>query len=531
MGDVTNLLAALRETVDNLAMAARLSRDVPRMLRRPIQREPMERAVRHHLATRPQRLVEMARRTIYPFPNSPFRALLRHAGCELGDLESLVIREGVEAALSVLASRGVYVTFDESKGRRPIERGSLRLHVATADFDNRSVKPHLLSLTSGSGGRPSRVRHPMAAIDVAGVAWALVENAHGGEGNEMVLWWPGGTMNMLLAARVGRHASAWYYPVHPLPPLAVAAAWHTTALSALAGRPFPIPRHCPIDDPLPVLDWILRRRRAGRSITLLTMASAATRLALTATARGETLAGTLILAAGEPLTAARRAHIEAAGARAMPMYGTVEYLCIAGACPAGSSTDDLHAMTDRFALINRERPAMESGPLVDALLLTTLSPYNGKVGLNIEVGDYATLESRDCACSMGALGLRTHISAIRSFEKMTGEGVTFARSRLEEILETIVPARFGGTSADYQLAEEEAPDSMTRLVLRAHPRVGPLDEAALRALILGELGQEGIAASYQAAMWHRARTIEIRREAPRPNRGGKVLPFQLLARG
>ena len=38
----------------------------------------------------------------------------------------------------------------------------------------------------------------------------------------------------------------------------------------------------------------------------------------------------------------------------------------------------------------------------------------------------AQIEQRPCGCLLGALGLTTHLSEIRSFEKLTGAGMTFA---------------------------------------------------------------------------------------------------------
>ena len=45
---------------------------------------------------------------------------------------------------------------------------------------------------------------------------------------------------------------------------------------------------------------------------------------------------------------------------------------------------------------------------------------------------------------------------IRSYEKLTGEGVTFMGSELLTLLEKILPGKFGGSVSDYQLVEEEA---------------------------------------------------------------------------
>jgi hypothetical protein len=229
----------------------------------------------------------------------------------------------------------------------------------------------------------------------------------------------------------------------------------------------------------------------------------------------------------EPLSAARRRPIEAAGARALPGYAAVDISSIAYACAAGSDPDDLHLCLDRYAVVERSRPVFEHGPGVDALLLTTLSPHAPKIALNAEPGDSARIEQRQCGCLLGEIGLTTHLSDLRSFEKLSSEGTSFARGNVLQILEEVLPARFGGSALDYQLVEEEAPSGAMLLILRVHPRVGPLDEAAVRAVLLQELGRGGMVDRYQASLVKRARSIVVRRLAPLSTRAGKVLPFHL----
>lgn len=214
----------------------------------------------------------------------------------------------------------------------------------------------------------------------------------------------------------------------------------------------------------------------------------------------------------------------------MAYYTSIEMSNVAASCALGSAADDLHLFADRYALVERERPLVEGGPGVRAMLLTTLTDGIATVAFNTELGDYATVERRDCRCLLGDLGLTTHLSQIRSFEKLSGEGVTFARSNLLQILEEVLPRRFGGTALDYQLLEEEAADSSTRLVLRVNPSVGALDEAALRATLLEELGRGGLVDRHHAELLRRARSVTVSREPPLATMAGKVLPFQLQRR-
>jgi hypothetical protein len=122
--------------VSDVAMLARLTRDLPGFLRSPVTAEQAATSVKRRLETRSERFLETVARTIYGHAPSPYLRLLRAADCELGDLQDLVRREGIEGALAHIADQGIYVSFDEFKGRRQIVRGSERFAVAESDFDN-----------------------------------------------------------------------------------------------------------------------------------------------------------------------------------------------------------------------------------------------------------------------------------------------------------------------------------------------------------------------------------------------------------
>jgi hypothetical protein len=67
-------------------------------------------------------------------------------------------RQGLESTLEKLHDQGVYVTIDEFKGRRPIERRGLRLEASAGDFDNPWLAHHYDTQTGGSRGARRRIR-------------------------------------------------------------------------------------------------------------------------------------------------------------------------------------------------------------------------------------------------------------------------------------------------------------------------------------------------------------------------------------
>ena len=88
---------------------------LPGFLRHPVSLEEARATLCRRLERREADFLNLARGAIYANPASPYRQLLDLAGCEAGDLERLVSREGVEGALTALCGRGVYLTVEEFK--------------------------------------------------------------------------------------------------------------------------------------------------------------------------------------------------------------------------------------------------------------------------------------------------------------------------------------------------------------------------------------------------------------------------------
>ena len=100
-----------------------------------------------------------------------------------------------------------------------------------------------------------------------------------------------------------------------------------------------------------------------------------------------------------------------------------------------------------------------------------------------------------------------------------------------QIIERELPALFGGRSTDYQLIEAEDSRGLPRLELRVSPRVGTVDEHAVRDRFLtllrhGERSPESWAQS-GVEMWKQSGTLQISRNEPLSTASGKILPFYL----
>ena len=196
-------------------------------------------------------------------------------------------------------------------------------------------------------------------------------------------------------------------------------------------------------------------------------------------------------------------------------------------CMNPLTTDDIHLLTDSIALVQYPKKVWHNEVTVDSFLYTNLIPSAPKVLLNVESGDFGIIENRSCGCRFEEYGYTEHVYNIRSFEKLTGEGVTFHGTRLIQIVEEILPAKFGGTSADYQVMEEEDEKSNTRLSILVHPDIGEIDEQALIQTIFSELNIGMESRRMMMEMWAQAGTLRVKRMPPVVTAAGKLLPLHI----
>jgi hypothetical protein len=238
--------------------------------------------------------------------------------------------------------------------------------------------------------------------------------------------------------------------------------------------------------------------------------------------RGVDLERVAFLVGGEPLTPGKHAEIARSGARVGARYNLTEAGAVGGTCSHPIDPDDVHLLTDTFALVPHKR-TLPDGSVVSAFVLTALLPSSPGLSLNVETDDFGQIAIRRCGCLWDEVGMHTHLSNIRSFSKLTGEGVTVLGTDCVRVIEEVLPREFGGHSTDYQLLEVEDADHLTRLHLVVRPTVGPVDEERLLQRFVDAAGLR------RMDRWQQARTIRVVRQEPVPTAAGKLLPFHTLA--
>ena len=524
------------ELLEDLRVAARFFPRLPGFLRRQVTGAEARATVRARLARREADFLALARDLVYARP-SPYRALLAHAGCELGDLERLVSSEGVEGALAALWRAGVYLTVEEFKGRRPLQRGGRTIPVDPGHLVNPLAVVHVLGHSSGSRGPRTVVPLDLAWVRDHAMSRRLVLEARGALGWRHAVWGAPGGSELVIVLRfavAGAAPEQWFSQPDPRDPeLGARYRWSWRGLrwgGRLAGMALPAPGHVPLERPEPIVRWMAEALRAGGTPHLKTYASSAIRVAAAASALGIDLAGARLTLTGEPLTAARQAVLDKAALESRPDYGGIETGQVGEACVAPAAPDDLHLMDDMHAVIQPGAEGPPRGLPPRALLLSSLRRTAPLLLLNVSLGDQATLESRRCGCPMEAHGWTRHLSDVRSFEKLTSAGMTFLDGDVIQILDEILPARLGGVPGHYQLIEDELPDGRPRLRLLIHPAVGPLDAAAARDAFLAALGSLSELHRSMAATWREAGLVDIERRPPVAETIGKVLHLRAAGR-
>jgi hypothetical protein len=516
--------------VRDVLAGARLLRTLPGFLRHPVSLEEAQATLSRRLERRGADFVEFARTTIYASPASPYRWLLMRAGCEAGDLEQLVARDGVEGALTLLCRRGVYLTVEEFKARRPVIRGSATLELHPNQLLNPLVSAQLPAQTGGSSGASSVVPIDLASLRDRCVDRRLQVEARGAGRWVHAIWGiPGGQAmgNILDFAGIGSPPARWFASVDPgAPGLAARYRWSARLLiwgSLVAGVPLPAPEYVPADDALRIARWIARVLEGGETPHVSLYVSAGVRLCLAAREAGLELCGAKFTVGGEPLTETKLEVFRSAGVEALPGYSTIEAGRIGFGCVAPEVPDDYHLLHDLVALVQPGVDGEQRGLRSSALLVSSLRLTAPVVMLNVSLGDQAVLAERTCGCPLEQVGWSTHLHTVRSFEKLTLGGMTFLDRDVIRVLEEVLPRRFGGGRTDYQLVEMENETGRSKLVLLAHPDIGPLEADAVAEAFLQAIGAGSGAEHVMELEWRQAGVLGVERRPPYLTPAGKIL--------
>jgi hypothetical protein len=516
----------------------RLNRGLRRYLNSPLTPAACHSLLSSGLRNRTANFLSLLRNSVYGNESSPYRALLRHLGVELGDIEGLVERNGIEGALEQLYDAGLHISLDEFKGKQPIRRGTLCLEVSADDFDN-PVPGGGLPLQSGGTTRaPRRLVVDLDLLVEESAARYLFLEAHGFLNRPSAIYRitpPGssGIKHALRGAKLSLPLDRWFTPS---PVRWTGGRWKSHVLlrtiqmqCALSRAHIPNPEYADPAAPRKVADWLAGKKSLGRPALLSCSANTGVQTADYCSRRGYDIAGTVFWLGGEPITEAKLAILAKAGGTSVSGWSLSETGTLAIGCGNREHIDEAHILESKVAVVERDVTVEMTGATVGALQLTTLIPFAPKVMLNVDVGDTAVLSRRPCGCPIGAAGFGLRMHTIRNYEKLTARGMHFMGADILKLVDDILPSKFGGTPSCYQFVEEEA-NGQTRIGIVVSPSVTRLGEDALVEAVVEFLASGSTGEKMMAAEWKRNNVLRVERSEPIRTQSGKVPPLRIPAK-
>jgi hypothetical protein len=536
----SNRTSMIKQVFNDLKMYRRFAFGLPSYLRNRWTLDSAKAAIKGWEADRENNFLRVVEKGIFGHPGSPYLPMLNEAHCSFEDIRSGVANQGLEPTLLELRRAGVYVTFDEFKGRKPIVRGSLEIPVTASAFDNPFLRPHFVRTSGGSSGPGTRVPQDLDHLRVQS-AYELVTYDAQGAVDVPALIWRGvlpdgsGIDNALRRSAYGHPPTRWFSNSNPwdLRPSMVkytTAAWLTIVIARMSGTRIPSPRYNPLDRPETVATAIAELLERHGSCLVLVAASRGLRVCLAAKKLGLDFTGAIFRLGGEPMTAAKMAGIESTGARIFTTYGFSELGRVGMDCSRQREINDLHLCTGVCALVVHDTMLEGSEITVPAFNFTALQPTAPKILLNAESDDFGIVDKHDCGCPLHELGLTTRLRRVASYRKVTGEGVTLVGSEMIQVLEEVLPRKYGGSPLDYQLIEEEDARGLTRLTLAIDPAIQIGDEAEVIDTVLSSLGRSSVMADSAREIWRQAQTFRVRRQKPKWTGRGKLMSLHVESR-
>ena len=479
--------------------------------------------------------LHVLRHAVFDNSRSPYRKLLEWAGATFGDIEAMVRRDGVESTLSALHTAGVSVSLEEFKARRNIQRNGLEVSVQASDFDNPLLDVQWRSQTSGSRGRARVLSFALAHLTDDAPTHALFLKSFGLGEHPMMLWRPvppgaAGIRRALIHAKFGKTPDRWFsqsatrWPAAPAS--SVFLAWVTVWGCRAWGSGFPRPEHVPLHGARRVAQWIAERKLTGVALHVNTNPGSAVRVCEAALETGLDIAGTFFALGGEAYTNATNSVIKRVGASAASLYSMAEIGQIGFGCSEANEVDDIHLMRNKVAVI---QAGMDLADSVSApLLVSSLRASVPKIMLNVESGDAGIVENRSCGCAASRAGLEWHVHTVRSYEKLTSEGMHFLGDDLLRLVQEVLPGVFGGNAADYQLWECRQ-NARSRVAIVVSPRRGKIDERLVVETMLTFLSSHSPADKMMAAHWRQGETIKVLRREPVATSSAKVHSLHVVS--
>jgi phenylacetate-coenzyme A ligase PaaK-like adenylate-forming protein len=280
------------------------------------------------------------------------------------------------------------------------------------------------------------------------------------------------------------------------------------------------PTRLPLNDFRPVAAALSEFREQGHPAHVRTVVSMASRIASAALEGGFDISGTLFSVSGEALTPAKRALIEGTGASVHTFYGAVDFGTVGYACNRMKG-DAVHLLDDMLIAMSYRLPDRPQ----PSLFISNQLLCGPRILINVGIDDGATIEPARCDCEYQRLGFERQAHDIFSYGKVTSQGMTIDAADLVDLIERILPAKFGGAPGDYQLAEIER-NAQSEIVLRISPRAKAANPELVGQFAIAQLSKVR-GGSLSERLWRFTDAMRVVVEEPETTSTGKVHAVRL----
>jgi hypothetical protein len=506
-----------------------------RFLKDTITLEEARETIKVRMENREENFLKVVEKAVYGYKRSPYQKLLNRAGYNYSDVKNLVLNNGLEPALKTLREEGVYVSYEESKGKKPIIRKGKTITTNEPDFHNPHNSNYYEGRTGTTRGSGTKIQMNFDFLEQRTAYEVVLNDIYGIQDTPRGVWLHvlpviAGINRILRNAKSGAETTKWFTPMDPRENIVHRV--NGLILNAmliegrLLGKKLPKPEFVNPKDAIMIAKWISSTLKEFGICIFFTSPGLAVRICNEAEKSGLELDGAIFNLGGEPLTKAKLKIIKSLGGSVINHYVMSESGSIGYGCKNPKYADEVHFFKDSLALIQHKRMVEHSETVVDSILLTSLLSSAPRILLNMETDDFGILESRDCGCEFQKFGFTDHIHNIRSFSKLTGEGVTFLGTKLIKVLEEDMPRLYGGGPIDYQVVEKENSRGLTQLIINVSLDVGDINEEELKKNFLDLLNPSG--RNTNIDMWDKADSLVVKRGPPFLTRSGKIMPIHIL---
>src|SRR4030042_2894464 len=286
--------------ISEITKYSRLAWDLRTFLKHKITLEDSKSVIAERLQNRENNVLNLIEKGIYGNPKSPYLKLLKLAGCEFGDIENSVNKDGLESTLNKLLSEGVYISWEEFKGKRDVVRGGATFKVHERYFDNPYLPGYYYVRSSGSRSAGTRtmldLKHPTDLSYYFPPSLA-VSNALD---SPMGIWLPllpssAGISSLLHHWQAGNPVLRWFSQVNEKEVQASIrdrlAMRYIIYGSRLWGAQFPYPENVRLSQAIKVAQWMSETKKKYGSCSLNCFISSAVKICQAARENGLDISG------------------------------------------------------------------------------------------------------------------------------------------------------------------------------------------------------------------------------------------------